>query len=318
MTVLVTGGAGYIGGHVVAALRERGDEVVVVDDLSAGRAERIPGVRIEQIDLAAPGAATALTDVLRDARVDGVIHLAARKRVDESVERPLWYHEQNGGGTLAVLEAATAARVGRVVFSSTAAVYASSDDPVTEESPTVPANPYGETKLTGEWMLRAQAATGALRGVSLRYFNVAGAASRELADAKGGNVVPMVLDRIEAGEAPRVFGDDYPTRDGTCVRDYIHVSDVASAHLTALDALSAGPAYRVYNIGTGTGTSVRELVRALLQVAGSSLEPIVEPRRAGDPAVVVADASRIRAELGWQPRHDLADIVDSAWRTRRA
>lgn len=318
MTVLVTGGAGYIGGHVVAALRERGDEVVVVDDLSAGRAERIPGVRIEQIDLAAPGAATALTDVLRDARVDGVIHLAARKRVDESVERPLWYHEQNGGGTLAVLEAATAARVGRVVFSSTAAVYASSDDPVTEESPTVPANPYGETKLTGEWMLRAQAATGALRGVSLRYFNVAGAASRELADAKGGNVVPMVLDRIEAGEAPRVFGDDYPTRDGTCVRDYIHVSDVASAHLTALDALSAGPAYRVYNIGTGTGTSVRELVRALLQVAGSSLEPIVEPRRAGDPAVVVADASRIRAELGWTPQHDLADIVESAWRTRRA
>jgi UDP-glucose 4-epimerase len=318
VAILVTGGAGYIGGHVVAALRERGDEVVVVDDLSAGRAERIPGVRIEQIDLAAAGAAAALADVLRDARIDGVIHLAARKRVDESVERPLWYHEQNGGGTLAVLEAATAAGVGRVVFSSTAAVYASSDEPVTEDSPTVPANPYGETKLTGEWMLRAQAATGALRGVSLRYFNVAGAASPELADAKGGNVVPMVLDRIEAGEAPRVFGDDYPTRDGTCVRDYIHVSDVATAHLAALDALSDGPAYRVYNIGTGTGTSVRELVDALLAVAGSSLEPIVEPRRAGDPAVVVADASRIRTELGWQPRHDLADIVGSAWRARHA
>jgi UDP-glucose 4-epimerase len=318
VAILVTGGAGYIGGHVVAALRERGDEVVVVDDLSAGRAERIPGVRIEQIDLAGPDAAAALTDVLRDARIDGVIHLAARKRVDESVERPLWYHEQNGGGTLAVLEAATAAGVGRVVFSSTAAVYASSDEPVTEDSPTVPANPYGETKLTGEWMLRAQAATGALRGVSLRYFNVAGAASPELADAKGGNVVPMVLDRIEAGEAPRVFGDDYPTRDGTCVRDYIHVSDVATAHLAALDALRDGPAYRVYNIGTGTGTSVRELVDALLEVAGSSLEPIVEPRRAGDPAVVVADASRIRTELGWQPRHDLADIVASAWRARHA
>jgi UDP-glucose 4-epimerase len=204
------------------------------------------------------------------------------------------------------------------VFSSTAAVYASSDEPVTEDSPTVPANPYGETKLTGEWMLRAQAATGALRGVSLRYFNVAGAASPELADAKGGNVVPMVLDRIEAGEAPRVFGDDYPTRDGTCVRDYIHVSDVATAHLAALDALSEGPVYRVYNIGTGTGTSVRELVDALLEVAGSSLEPIVEPRRAGDPAVVVADASRIRTGLGWQPRHDLADIVGSAWRARHA
>lgn len=318
MTVLVTGGAGYIGGHVVAALRERGDDVVVVDDLSAGRIERIPGVRVDQIDLARPDAAAALSDVLRDARVDGIIHLAARKRVDESVERPLWYHEQNGGGTLAVLEAATAAGVERVVFSSTAAVYASSDEPVTEESPTVPANPYGETKLTGEWMLRALAATGALRGVSLRYFNVAGAASPELADAKGGNVVPMVLDRIEAGEAPRVFGDDYPTRDGTCVRDYIHVADVATAHLAALDALDAGPDHRVYNIGTGTGTSVRELVAALLEVAGSSVEPVVEPRRAGDPAVVVADASRIRAELGWQPRHDLADIVGSAWRARHA
>jgi UDP-glucose 4-epimerase len=314
----VTGGAGYIGGHVVAALRERGDEVVVVDDLSAGRADRIGGVRLERIDLAAPDAAAALTGVLRDAHVDGVIHLAARKRVDESVARPLWYHEQNGGGTLAVIRAATAAGVGRVVFSSTAAVYASSDEPVTEDSPTVPANPYGETKLTGEWMLRAHAATGALRGVSLRYFNVAGAASPELADARGGNVVPMVLDRIDAGEAPRVFGDDYPTRDGTCVRDYIHVSDVASAHLAALDALGEGPDYRVYNIGTGTGTSVRELVEALLEVAGPSLEPIVEPRRAGDPAVVVADAARIRAELGWQPQYDLADIVESAWRARRA
>jgi UDP-glucose 4-epimerase len=318
VTVLVTGGAGYIGGHVVAALRERGDEVVVVDDLSAGRAERILGIPVRKIDLAASGASAVLERVLRDDGVDGIIHLAARKRVDESVERPLWYHAQNGGGMLAVLEAATAAGVARVVFSSTAAVYASSDDPVTEQSPTIPANPYGETKLTGEWMLRAAAETGGLRGVSLRYFNVAGTSAPELADTAGGNVVPMVLDRIVAGERPRIFGADYPTPDGTCVRDYIHVADVASAHLAALDALVDGPAHRVYNIGTGRGTSVGELIAALLDVAGSALEPVVEPRRAGDPAVVVADASRIRSELGWAPRHDLADIVESAWRARGA
>lgn len=312
----MTGGAGYIGAHVVAALRERGDEVVVVDDLSAGRASRIPDVRLEQIDLAAPGAEEPLAALLRDARVDGVVHLAARKRVDESVERPLWYHAQNGGGTRAVLAATAAAGVDRVVFSSTAAVYASSDDPVTEDSRTEPANPYGETKLVGEWMLRALAATGAVRGVSLRYFNVAGAASAALADSAGGNVVPMVLERIEAGEAPRIFGADYPTPDGTCVRDYIHVADVAAAHLAALDALVDGPAYRVFNIGTGAGTSVRALVDALLAVAGSDLAPIVEPRRAGDPAVVVADATRIRTELGWAPRFGLDEIVASAWETR--
>ena len=309
----MTGGAGYIGAHVVRALGERGDEVVVVDDLSAGSADRIPGVRLERIDLAAPGAATLVAEVLRDSGADGIIHLAARKRVDESVARPTWYHAQNGGGMLAVLDAAADAGVERMVFSSTAAVYASSDTPVTEDSPTVPVNPYGETKLVGEWMLRAQTVATGLRGVSLRYFNVAGAVSPELADTAGGNVFPMVLERIEAGEPPMVFGDDYPTPDGTCVRDYIHVADVAAAHLAALDALGDGPAYRVYNIGTGEGTSVRELVDALLAAAGSDLRPVIAPRRAGDPAVVVADATRIRTELGWRPQHDLADIVASAW-----
>jgi UDP-glucose 4-epimerase len=313
VAILVTGGAGYIGAHVVRALGERGDEVVVVDDLSAGSAERIPGIRLERIDLAAPGAATLVAGVLRDSGADGIIHLAARKRVDESVARPTWYHAQNGGGMLAVLDAAADAGVERMVFSSTAAVYASSDTPVTEDSPTVPVNPYGETKLVGEWMLRAQTVATGLQGVSLRYFNVAGAVSPELADTAGGNVFPMVLERIEAGEPPMVFGDDYPTPDGTCVRDYIHVADVAAAHLAALDALADGPAYRVYNIGTGEGTSVRTLVDALLAAAGSDLRPVIAPRRAGDPAVVVADATRIRTELGWRPQHDLADIVASAW-----
>lgn len=316
MTVLVTGGAGYIGGHVVAALRARGDEVVVVDDLSAGRVERIAGVPLERIDLAAPDAPALLAGVLSSHGVDGVIHLAARKRVDESVERPLWYHRENVGGMTNVLEAVAAAKVPRFVFSSTAAVYASSDEPVTEASTTAPVNPYGETKLIGEWMLRAQSAATGLRSVSLRYFNVAGTASPDLADQKGGNVVPMVLDRIVAGEAPRVFGDDYPTPDGSCVRDYIHVADVASAHLAALDALQEGPASRVYNIGTGRGTSVLELVDALLDVAGSGLKPVIEPRRAGDPPVVVADASRIRADLGWVPSHGLDEIVASAWAAR--
>jgi UDP-glucose 4-epimerase len=318
VTVLVTGGAGYIGGHVVAALTGRGDPVVVVDDLSAGRASRIGDVPLERIDLAAADAADRVAAVMREHGVDAVIHLAARKQVAESVERPLWYYEQNLGGMLAVLEASAAAGVARLVFSSTAAVYGRSDTPVTEESPTAPANPYGETKLVGEWMLQAQAANGGLRGISLRYFNVAGAASPELGDTAESNVVPMVFARLERGEAPLIFGDDYDTPDGTCVRDYVHVADVADAHLAALDALAdaAASAYRVYNLGTGTGSSVRELVDRMTRLAGSEVAPSIEPRRPGDPAIVVADASRIARELGWTARYGLDETLASAWAAR--
>jgi UDP-glucose 4-epimerase len=319
VTVLVTGGAGYIGGHVVDALRARGDRIVVVDDLSAGIAARVTGVPLERIDLAADDAAGRLAEAMRSQEVDAVIHLAARKQVAESVEQPLWYYDQNVGGLVNVLEACAATGVERFVFSSTAAVYGQSEQPVTEVSPTEPANPYGQTKLTGEWLLQAQALASGLRGVSLRYFNVAGASGPELADTAESNVVPMVFARLERGQAPQIFGDDYDTPDGTCIRDYVHVADVADAHLVALDSLAAddAPDYRVYNLGTGNGSSVRHLVEVMTRLAGSDLAPSIEPRRPGDPAMVVADPSRIAAELGWRARADLDEILASAWEARR-
>lgn len=319
MTVLVTGGAGYIGGHVVAALRSRGSDVVVVDDLSAGRAERLGRVPLERIDLASADAGEALAEVMRTRGVRSVIHLAARKKVEESVQRPLFYFEENLGGLLAVLRAAQSTGIDGVVFSSTAAVYGPADEPVTEDDPAAPVNPYGETKLVGEWMLRDLTRASGIRGIALRYFNVAGTASPELGDTADSNIVPMVYSRLENGERPLIFGDDYDTADGTCVRDYVHVSDVAAAHLAALDALAdpSGAAYRVYNIGTGTGSSVRELVERMIAISGSSVEPEIAARRAGDPAVVVADAGRIRRDLGWQPSHDLDDMLRSAWEARQ-
>ncbi len=319
MTVLVTGGAGYIGGHVVAALRARGDEVVVVDDLSAGDPARIGTVPLERIDLATADAGDHLAQVMRERGVDAVIHLAARKKVGESVERPVWYYAQNVGGLVAVLAAAEQAGVQRAVFSSTAAVYAPSETPVDEDSPTAPPNPYGATKLVGDWMLSDQTVAAGLRAISLRYFNVAGAARPELADTAESNLVPMVFAKLENGESPEIFGDDYSTPDGTCVRDYVHVADVADAHLAALDSLTRdAPAYRVYNIGTGRGVSVREMVAAMTQLSGRDIEPVVLARRPGDPATVVADAGRIGADLGWRARHDLDEMLTSAWESRSA
>ncbi len=315
----MTGGAGYIGGHVVDALRNRGERIVVADDLSAGSRSRIGDVPLERIDLAADDAADRLAKAMRSHEVDAVIHLAARKQVAESVERPLWYYDQNVGGLVNVLEACEATGVERFVFSSTAAVYGQSEEPVTELSPTQPANPYGETKLTGEWLLHAQTVASRLRGISLRYFNVAGASRPELADTAESNVVPMVFARLERGEAPLIFGEDYDTPDGTCIRDYVHVADVADAHLAALDALAGidVPAYRVFNLGTGVGSSVRHLVEVMTRLAGSDIAPSIQPRRAGDPAMVVADPSRIAAELGWRARADLDEILSSAWEARR-
>ncbi|WP_338683546.1 UDP-glucose 4-epimerase GalE [Streptomyces acidiscabies] len=313
MTWLITGGAGYIGAHVVRAMTGAGERVVVYDDLSSGIAGRIPAevplVEGSTLD------AERLAGTIAGHGVTGVVHLAAKKQVGESVERPLHYYRENVEGLRVLLEEVTKAGVGSFVFSSSAAVYGMPDvDLVTEETPCLPMSPYGETKLAGEWLVSATARATGLSTASLRYFNVAGAAAPALADVGVSNLVPMVFERLTAGEAPRVFGADYPTPDGTCVRDYIHVVDLADAHVATARALRASPGRTLtLNIGRGEGVSVREMIDRIAAVTGYDLPPTVEPRRAGDPPNVVASAERIAAELGWKAKHDVQDMIASAW-----
>ncbi|MBX9472737.1 UDP-glucose 4-epimerase GalE [Microcella sp.] len=312
MRVLVTGGSGYIGSHICRLLVERGDMAVIVDDFVNGVRARVAGMPAHELDLAEHGATLALARVMRDEGVDAVIHLAARKQVGESVARPLWYHQQNGGSLTAVLEAMLATGVRDLVFSSSAAVYGDADGVVTEDSPTVPVNPYGETKLAGEWLAADVARAEGLRVTSLRYFNVAGAGWPDLADTAVLNLVPMALAQLDAGRGPQIFGDDYATPDGTGVRDFVHVRDLAEAHLAVLDALPRQlEPHRVYNVGTGVGSSVREVVEGIRSRLTDAPAAVPRPRRPGDPAAVVADVSRIADELGWRAQHDLDDIIDS-------
>ncbi|MYU35511.1 UDP-glucose 4-epimerase GalE [Streptomyces sp. SID8358] len=314
MTWLITGGAGYIGAHVAQAMTGAGERVVVLDDLSTGIAERlgtdVPLVRGSAADRG------LLDRVLAEHGVTGVVHLAAKKQVGESVERPLLYYRENVGGLTVLLEAVAAAGVRRFVLSSSAAVYGVPDvEHITERTPCAPINPYGETKLAGEWLVRA---TGRAHGIStacLRYFNVAGASEPRLSDTGVSNVVPMFFDRLTRGEAPRIFGDDYPTPDGTCVRDYIHVTDLAEAHLAVAQGLSAQEAGQdlTVNVGRGEGVSVRELAVMVGEVTGRSVEPVVGPRRPGDAARAVASVERMTRELGWTARLGVRDMVESAW-----
>ena len=314
MTWMITGGAGYIGSHVVKALVDGGERVVVLDDLSTGDAARLTaGVPLERGTVLDRG---ALDRVLREYAVDGVVHIAAKKQVGESVERPLWYYRENVEGLRTVLEAAADAGVRRFLFSSSAAVYGMPDvDLVTERTPCVPMSPYGETKLAGEWLVGATAKAYGMATACLRYFNVAGAARPDLGDPGVFNLVPMVFERLTQGKAPVIFGDDYPTPDGTCVRDYIHVEDIASAHLAAARRLTDDPrAALVLNIGRGEGVSVAEMVTIIREVSGhTGVEPEVAPRRPGDPARVVASAESITKELGWTATHDVRRMVTSAW-----
>ncbi|MFE0764952.1 UDP-glucose 4-epimerase GalE [Streptomyces smyrnaeus] len=317
MTWLITGGAGYIGAHVARAMTAAGERAVALDDLSSGLAERLPAevplVRGSVLDR------PSLDRVLAEHDVSGVIHLAAKKQVGESVEQPLSYYEENVHGLVTLLGAVVDAGVGRFVFSSSAAVYGMPDvDLVTERTPTVPMNPYGETKLAGEWLVRAAGRAHGLSTACLRYFNVAGTAEPELADSGVSNIVPMFFDALTRGEAPRIFGDDYPTPDGTCVRDYIHVQDLAEAHVAAARALAAGGTGAggdlTLNVGTGAGVSVREMAELVAEVTGRrEPAPLVVARRPGDPARVVASADRIRKELGWEPHCGVREMVASAW-----
>ncbi|MEU6454171.1 UDP-glucose 4-epimerase GalE [Streptomyces sp. NPDC047065] len=315
MSWLVTGGAGYIGAHVVRALVDGGEHVVVYDDLSTGSTDRVPDGVPLVVGSVLDGA--LLEGAIRDHAVTGVVHIAGKKQVAESVERPLHYYRENVTGLATLLEAMTATGVGRLVFSSSAAVYGMPDvDLVTEDTPCLPLSPYGETKLAGEWLINAAARAHGIRAASLRYFNVAGAAAPELSDSGVFNLIPMVFERLEAGDAPRVFGDDYATPDGTCVRDYIHVEDIASAHLAAARRLADAPegTALTLNVGRGEGSSVREMVDRILKVTGrQDAAPRVSPRRPGDAARVVASADRAREELCWTARHDLDAMIESAW-----
>lgn len=316
MSIMVIGGAGYIGAHVVRLLQERGDEVIVVDDLSYGTAERVGDSPLIELDVADTASSEVLVNAMVDHDVTAVIHFAARKQVGESVERPAWYYQQNVGGLANVMLAMREAGVKQMIFSSSAAVYGMpAVEVVSEDINKSPINPYGETKLIGEWMMADCERAWGLRWVGLRYFNVAGSGWDDLGDPATLNLIPMIFDRLARGDSPQIFGTDYPTEDGTCIRDYIHVTDLAQAHIAALDKLASGEPmqYHVYNVGTGTGTSVRQIVDAVRQATGIDFTAKEVGRRAGDPPQLIGDASRITEDLQWVAQYGVKEIVDSAW-----
>lgn len=312
MRLLVTGGAGYIGGIVGALLVSAGHEVIVLDDLSTGHRDLVPeGARLVQ------GGIDEAASVL-DPTFDGVLHFAAKSLVGESMTKPDKYWRNNVCGTLALLDAVRAHKVPRFVFSSTAATYGEpATMPITEETPALPTNPYGASKLSVDRMLEGEARAYGLAAVSLRYFNVAGAYARhgERHDPET-HLIPNLL-AVAAGEREhaQLFGTDYSTRDGTAVRDYLHVVDLADAHLRALSAATAGE-HRIFNLGTGSGFTVREVLDAVRTVTGHPLPVVESPRREGDPPSLVASNERARQELGWSPQRDLESMVADAWAYR--
>ena len=312
MTWMLTGGAGYIGAHIVRAFQSADLPVVVLDDLSTGIRENVPAdVPFVQASIADSDAVRA---ALREHAVTGVLHLAAKKAVGESVEQPLLYWDENVGGMRSLLQSCLDEGVDRVLFSSSAAVFGEPPvELVTEETPAAPISPYGETKLVGEWMLRDLATAVPLRWAALRYFNVAGTGAPELADRSVNNLVPMVIQALSEDRNPQLFGDDYPTRDGSCIRDYIHVVDLAEAHAAAARRLDDGPLGEVYNVGRGEGISVKEVLQTVREVTGIDFTVDVVGRRPGDAPAYFADATKIGKELGWTARLDLTDMVRSSW-----
>lgn len=314
MKLLVTGGAGYIGAHVARRLLESGREVVVLDDLSTGFRSFVP----DGATFVEAGLADLTPEDL--AGIDGVVHLAALKYAGLSVEEPLRFYRNNVEGMRALLDAMVGAEVWKLVYSSSCSVYGTpADEYVVEATPVGPESPYGETKLIGEWLAAAVARVHPLRHTSLRYFNVVGSGYDDVYDDSPHNLFPKVFRALDAGEPPLVFGTDYPTPDGSCIRDYIHVGDLADAHVLAAARLEEGAGLQpAYNIGTGTGASVLEVIDAVRRVLGRDVEPRIEPRRPGDPARIIADGSLARDDLGWVARHDLDDMVRDAWAAWRA
>ncbi|MBT5847703.1 MAG: UDP-glucose 4-epimerase GalE [Micrococcales bacterium] len=313
MKLLVTGGAGYIGAHVVRLAEQAGHEVVVVDNFSTGLSQRVQ-CEVVSLQLASPDAQSELSALMQKHRFDAVIHLAARKQVGESVEIPEQYFLDNLGGLGNLLIAMRENDLHKLVFSSSAATYGIPDvETVSEDYPGKPINPYGQTKLIGEWMV-ANAAVWGLKGVNLRYFNVAGCEFPDLADTAELNLIPIAIAQLKRGDNPIVFGDDYPTPDGSCIRDYVHVGDLARAHLMAVDYLDADTReYATFNVGSGSGASVLEVLGALKSASRIDFVPEIKARRAGDPPRLVADTTRIEKVFGFKAEHDLEQIVSSAW-----
>ena len=316
MSVLVTGGAGYIGSHVARLLTEAGTEVIVVDDLSTGKESRVSGLTSYRMDLSDASSVSDLKQLLTKHKVDSVIHLAALKQVGASVENPEEYFNKNLGGQANLLLAMRGAGVKKLVFSSSAAAYGMPDvDLVSENETTSPINPYGQTKLIGEWMAANAETSWGLAHVNLRYFNVAGAGWDDLADTQVLNLIPIVFEAIHKNSKPKVYGADYNTPDGSCIRDYVHVLDLAQAHIQALDYLeSSQRQFNTFNVGTGTGSTVLEVIHQIQKTTGIDFEYEIVARRAGDPARLIADASRIQSAMGWKAKNSLTEIIESAWK----
>ena len=316
-TWLITGGAGYIGSHVVRALQESGRKVVVLDDFSSGLERKVPaGVPIVRASVADRA---AVAEALRTHRVDGVIHLAAKKAAGESVTMPLYYYRENVSGMVELLAAMSEVGVAKLVYSSSAAVYGTpSENPIYEDAQLAPESPYGETKVVGEWLTRNAGIADGVSWVALRYFNVAGAANDELGDTSINNLIPMVFRALANGERPQIFGDDYPTADGTCIRDYIHVADLADAHVVAAARCESSMSAEIFNVGRGVGSSVREVMDTIGSVLDRDIDPEVVARRVGDPPASTAATDRIAKALGWRASHDLRAMVASAWSAWRA
>jgi len=313
--ILVTGGAGYIGSNTAHLLVRRGFDVSVVDDLSRGQAHNVSGIPFRQLSLSDT---RALTNTLAEAKPDAVIHFAAYIAVGESTQNPELYFSNNVGGTISLLGAMAQAKVKRLVFSSTAAVYGMPQIvPIPEDSPFAPVNPYGETKVMIETILRWLDRYSGLRSIALRYFNACGSDPEsnlgEEHDPET-HLIPLLLKAVTTGNPITLFGDDYDTPDGTCIRDYIHVMDLAAAHVLALESLLAGGGSDAFNVGTGSGHSVLQVVRAVEEVTGRKVPYTMGPRRAGDPPRLVANSEKLKQSLGWEPKFpELKDIVATAW-----
>ena len=314
--VLVTGGAGYIGAHVAAELLKSGYGIRIYDDFSNGLHRRVDGKFRDIVD----------GDMLDRAKllaaldgIDAVIHLAAKKAVEESVKDPLKYYENNVGGTLNLLGAMAAKGVKQLVYSSSAAVYSPNDkEAVLEDDPTAPLSPYGASKLLSEQLISSVGSAEQISNISLRYFNVVGSNIAEFGDNSKDNLVPKVFLALKNGKRPEIYGSDYPTPDGTCIRDYIHVQDLALAHLASLKKVESGYISQVYNVGSGKGYSVKEMMDQISKSLGRDINPEVSQARAGDSPKLIASIDKIKEQLGWSPKASLEEMIDSAWQAEVA